>query len=240
MSKSHAIASDVVTPAQMKEFFAQVESGKITRARLQEFLGAKTTGLAPNIKEAEALFEAGNFFGPNEWLRFFGKKFRMVRVPKIPWTFEELAAVEADRKHLLFLGVENLDGKPLTLAAWHEMFSAGGEIKFESDWYLSHKFAKTGKLQTRWYLMPEVDFIGGLPNGHEIPSTLSRVTANILYHLLNGEYLDSDSWARTAELTDGGSMVYVRGYQATGISVFRATGPAKARFGIAASLKVGS
>ena len=40
MSASRAVGwgSDAPTPAQLKEFFAQLESGRITKARLQDFL----------------------------------------------------------------------------------------------------------------------------------------------------------------------------------------------------------
>src|SRR5262245_42250940 len=45
MPKSHAAgwASDAPTPAQLKEFFAQIESGRITKVRLQSFLRNETS-----------------------------------------------------------------------------------------------------------------------------------------------------------------------------------------------------
>lgn len=44
MTKSHTAgwASDAPTPAQIKEFFAQIASGRITKARLQSFLRNET------------------------------------------------------------------------------------------------------------------------------------------------------------------------------------------------------
>lgn len=47
MSKSHAArwASDFPTPSQLKEFFAQIECGRINKARLKSFLrGEEVTG----------------------------------------------------------------------------------------------------------------------------------------------------------------------------------------------------
>ena len=53
MTKSHVIgwASDMPTPAQFKEFFAQVENKRITKERLQEFLRGK-----PVVEDVVRLF----------------------------------------------------------------------------------------------------------------------------------------------------------------------------------------
>lgn len=63
MGKSHASAwaSDAPTPAQLKEFFAQIEAEKITRDRLQRFLrgdgSAASVDISAAIREQIGLWE---------------------------------------------------------------------------------------------------------------------------------------------------------------------------------------
>lgn len=70
MSKSHvADRASEPTPAQMKEFYAQVESGRITRGRLQKFLRDNATGSATSwqpvsVHLAEMIMS--NFIGIGE------------------------------------------------------------------------------------------------------------------------------------------------------------------------------
>lgn len=64
MPKSHASAwaSDAPTPAQIKEFFAQIESGKITKEKMQSILRG-----APDY--------TGSFVFLSEWHEFFHRVF---------------------------------------------------------------------------------------------------------------------------------------------------------------------
>ena len=63
MGKSHATrwASDSPTPAQLKEFFAQIESGKITGPNLQDFLRGKN-GKEESTNHFELLREQERFY----------------------------------------------------------------------------------------------------------------------------------------------------------------------------------
>ena len=67
MAKSHASngwASDAPTPAQLKEFFAQIEKGRITKSGLQGFLrGGKVTKTVEQWKQ--------------EWSSFYKKYFKL-------------------------------------------------------------------------------------------------------------------------------------------------------------------
>ena len=55
--KSHAAgwASDAPTPAQLKEFFAQIESGRITQHRLQEFLRGSSAEFPVSLDYSQSL-----------------------------------------------------------------------------------------------------------------------------------------------------------------------------------------
>ncbi len=66
MNKSHAAgwASDTPTPAQLKEFFAQMESGRITKDRLQEFLRGESRFKRDMAKERGWSIESDVGFNP--------------------------------------------------------------------------------------------------------------------------------------------------------------------------------
>lgn len=88
MFKSHASAwaSDAPTPAQIKEFFAQIESGKITKNQFQIFL----RGDMPKGKYNELL---------SDWERFYKKHFGLekdfstLKVPERKEGFDQLIVV---------------------------------------------------------------------------------------------------------------------------------------------------
>jgi hypothetical protein len=244
---SHATGrgSGQPTPAQFKELFAQIESGKVNKGRLQEFLRGSTQTVT--VEVAQEVMGKKNFFGPNEWVRFFGKKVQIANVPEIPWSQAELENPEINQEHFLFLGLDRLDGKPLNLPTWHKVYSGEAHPKFYWDWYLSHKFAQVS-CEPRWYLMP-VGILEGsrsfsydrqvalLPDEYEVPTAPARVTANVLYYLLNKKYLDTDYWARTSDKSDGGRRVLVLGYSAYGLRVDYWSDDAHDGMGVSASRK---
>ena len=247
MEKSHAAdrGSGQPTLAQLRELLAQIEKGRVTKDSLQRFLRGSTQPVT--VETAREIMGPKSFFGPDQWKEFFDKKFQLASIPEIPWTREELANPGTKQEHFLFLGLECLDGKPLSLPEWHKVFPGKGHPKFYSDWYLGRSFAqKTGG--TRWYLMP-VGIIEGsnnllydrqvsmLPNEYEVPLAVERVSANILYCLLNGGYLDTDFWARTSDQSDGGGRVIVLGDSGHGLFVDYWDGDAGSDIGVAASRK---
>jgi len=244
---SHATGrgSGQPTPAQLKELFAQIESGKVNKGRMQEFLRGSTQTVT--VKVAQEVMGKKNFFGPEEWTKFFGKKFQLTTIPEIPRSQSELENPGINQEHFLFLGVDNLDGKPLNLPAWHKVYSGENHPKFYWDWYLTHKFAQVS-CELRWYLMP-VGVVEGslslaydrqvalLPDKYEVPTALARVTANILYYLLNKKYLDTGSWSRTSDKSDGGYRVNVQGSSGSGVGVDSWDDDAHGDVGLSASRK---
>lgn len=247
---SHATGrgSGQPTPAQFKELFAQVESGRVNKSRMQEFLRGPTQTVT--VEVAQEIVGKKNFFGPKEWSMFFGKKFQLATIPEIPWSQSELENFEIDQKHFLFLGLSHLDGKPLNLSTWREIYPGGNHPKFDFDldwWYPTHKFAQA-TCGLRWYLMP-VGIVGDsesllynlqvrlLPDEYEVPTVSARVTANIQYYLLNGRYLDTVYCARTSDKSDDGCRIGVQCYSDNGIDVFTCDDDADDDEGVAASLK---
>ena len=89
MKKSHAAtgwASDAPTPAQLKEFFAQIASGRITKDGLQAFLRGRTgVGTGPEQKDDWAAF----------YKQYFGLDLDLsgVRIPDRQPGFDRLIVV---------------------------------------------------------------------------------------------------------------------------------------------------
>ena len=197
-------------------------------------------------EEARKIMGEKNFFGQEEWTKFFGEKVQLATIPEIPWSQSELENPGINQKHFLFLGLNCLDGEPLNLPIWRELYPGENHPKFYLDWYLTHDFAeKTCGL--RWYLMP-VGIVGGsnnlsydrqvamLPDKYEVPQTSARVAANILYYLLNKKYLDTNYWARTSD-EFGGFRVSVQGDSDFGLGVYDWHVDAHDRIGVSASRK---
>jgi hypothetical protein len=247
MAKSHAVDQGLEqpTPAQPKELFSQIETGRVDKSRMQEFLRGSTQGLT--IEIARSIVGNKNFFGPEEWNRFFGNKFQIANIPEIPWSQAELKSPGISQTHFLFLGIDKLDGKPLSLSTWYKLCSGGKHPKIYSDWYLNHKFAQV-TYELRWYLMP-IGIVEGsqslsydrqvdlLPDVYEVPTAPARVTANILYYQLNGRYLDTDCWSRISDKSDGGYRVFLRGDSGIGVFVDFWYDGASVSIGVAASRK---
>jgi hypothetical protein len=108
---SHTVArcsDEHPTDGQLKELFAQIERGKVTKSRLQEFLHGESE-VVPAYYAKEILGE-NNFFGPEEWRKYFGgDRFPIRFIPPIPWTIEELeyhSGITDD--HFLFLRPQQL------------------------------------------------------------------------------------------------------------------------------------
>jgi hypothetical protein len=160
--------------------------------------------LTPSISEAREIMGQDNFFGPDEWQKFFNNQF--VKVPKIPWTKSELKNLPF--KHFLFLGDAAFN--PISWKAIGSTF----------DSRLKHNFMKI-PCELRWYLMPvgifpksinkyigvQVRFIK--PN-YEVPKVTERFTANVLYFMLNNKYLDNSIWATTIDAYGANEYVLIR------------------------------
>ncbi len=196
--------SEPPTPAQMKEFYAQVQDKKITKATLQDFLRGKPR--FPSLNQAMEIVGPNNFFGPKEWGVFFGDKFNLPNSPEIPWTRGELVSPGIEQEHFLFLGVDSLSEDPLNIVAWNDIYSGKKYPRFDQDWVINDKKGFMVKTcQLRWYFMPVGKVHGStslsfakqekmLPEDYEVPSAIERVTANILYYLRNGRYMDSGDY----------------------------------------------
>lgn len=250
---SHAVGtgSDTPTSSQLAELHRQIGAGQVTKDRLQDFLrggpafvkksnpvGTPTQPL--DLNQAMKIVGQRNFFGPNQWRNRFGNDFSIPKSPAIPWSREKLESLHGE--HFLFLGVPTLAKKSLNLVMLNEYITSSGHPHLDFDyWYKDEAFARA-QLDLKWYLMPvnsnAMDPVTpGVFEDYGFPSAIARVTANILFYHKQHKYLDRDAWALCSDLTNVGRKVYVRGYDMSGIYIYRPTGVAKSNFGYALTRK---
>lgn len=177
-------------------------------------------GLDPSEsqKMARSVLPKGHFFGVEEWYHFFGgavsfSRADLVYASVIPWNEEELRNPLIQQPHFLFLSVDRISGQLVTLSLIRKMYehSSASHPKFNhrpflaNDWYLGNQFAGV-PITFRWHWMSigtitNSERVEGsrVPKGYEIPSTSERILANVLFCLLNKQYLDKTTWAVTSD-----------------------------------------
>jgi hypothetical protein len=227
--------------AGLREDLAQMVIESKDNQLAREFVDSLKSRQIPSWEEAKVIIGEGNFFGPEEWKKYFGDKFQITNIPKIPWTRNELKNLNKDLSHykdllhFLFLGLDYLDGKPLNLQTWYDIYSVKEHHpKIYSDphhfsEYLSKDFAKeTCKL--RWYLMSDRHMYNSMvlsynslvtmiPDNYEIASLIERVTADLLCCLLNDYYLDGNGFQPTSTQLDSGSHMGISNMVVTGLFI---------------------
>ena len=150
-----------------------------------------------------------NFFGIEEWAVFNNviiPKNQLSKVTKFPWNkdilesscpFEKNKAVK--ETHFGFLGLTIINGNPLTIMKFDELYSSEDQSIFFNTWWCEGKFATERTCAFRWYLMPMRIIDDSLdktykaqvkilqPN-YEIASAVEEVAKNFLYFAKNGEH----------------------------------------------------
>lgn len=177
-----------------------------------------------SITEAKQILGQKNVFGPDEWLSCFPGKVnlnesQLAKAMEIPWSADILAHPEIDQPHFLFLGLEEFDGKPITWSSsqrsiWSDCYDGLPTFDVHITPYCSlTEDSQKSRCEFRWYFMPigvvqgskELDYEKQtqlLPKEYEVPHAIDRITANVLYYLLNRDFLDRGYEARVWDLTD--------------------------------------
>jgi hypothetical protein len=175
-----------------------------------------------------------NFWGVEEWSILYGVEFssgQIREIPKFPWSEDILHSPcpfyegkKVKDTHFAFLGLERINGEPLTIMKWHELHPASGQPKFyfaKNLWYNVHRFAVRPTCSFRWYLMllePNSDS-RDLPEGYEKPLAVEEVTKDILYYRKSGIYLNPDRYGYCRDVTVGGGYVYVGQFNRRGLRI---------------------
>jgi hypothetical protein len=188
-------------------------------------------------------------FGPDEWLKYFPGEVTITKddlKKRIHSGYQEHVLKDLLKEpyfglpQFLFLGVEwalnKLTTLPHSLPMWYEYYAGKQHPKFDENNCVSigpNEWHLYGGLGFQWYLMPigvqvlsplissSYDIqVAMLPDGCYVPSAFERVTANILYYLLNKKYLDTTFAATTQTLWAKQYQISVHGDPEKGIQVF--------------------
>ena len=171
-----------------------------------------------------------NFFGPDEWEKYFHGKIDLSNIPGIPWSKKDLENPIIKAPHFLFLGLATITNKPIVIPLLQELFSGSNHPKFyyslakKSDTEIN-----TRRCETRWYLM-HVDGFGkpgslyedlafSLPTEYKPAHAVERILGNILYYLLNHVYLDSDFTLVNDAIDPLSGMAMISSFQTDGILI---------------------
>lgn len=194
------------------------------------------------------------FFGPSDWNKFFGAEFsesqlgqKSLELPcgnlisdilKVKCPFEKEKRIK--ETHFLFLGLNNLNGSPLTVMKFHDLYPQDGkkeEVIFkysDKSWYFNSDIAKS-VCSLSWYLAYLNIIPGSFNKGYNaqlrhittnfsayfIPSAIEEAMKLILYFEKNRIRLNKDVFARCSDKIDssGNNSVLVGGFQASGFSI---------------------
>ncbi len=214
---------------QVHELMLKLEAAGLTDIGAQRVIESKGNQLAEKVvrlisgrklswQEAREIMK-GNFFGPDEWMKFFNLPDRLTTVPEFPWTEDELVYPGLKQEHFLFLGLSSLGNTHLDLMNWYQRGKGVHDMVRPA---LANKFALS-PCQYRWYLMT-VGYVEGslnlsfnlqvasLPSDYEVPLAIERFTANMLYKLLHADehgFMDWSCWVRTRDQSNDGLRVEV-------------------------------
>ena len=106
------------------ELMMKLEKAGFTAADAQRIIESEGNQLAEKIvrlatgqklswQQAREIMK-GNFFGPEEWKKFFGLSDQLTTLPEFPWTEDQLTNPGLKQEHFLFLGLTSV-GHDLSL-----------------------------------------------------------------------------------------------------------------------------
>ena len=185
-----------------------------------------------------------NFFGVEDWSAFYSANFnqrQLRQVAKFPWSEDilnstcPLCGEVVKDCHFAFLGLDRINGKPLTILKWQELHPAMGQPKFHSyapiAEYSGKKFAMETTMSFRWYLLHQNivpksegknydDQKAMLTADYEVPSAVTEATKDLLVFRKTGKFVNSSRDARCKCLTSGDIRVVDVGHFSEGGLVF--------------------
>lgn len=184
-----------------------------------------------------------NIFGIEDWEKFYNSKFSpqvLKNIPDFPWDesiFNRPCPFNPSKligkTHFCFLGLNNLNGEPLTIMKFFELHPNSRQPRFyrsANPWFADYEFAKWVTCRFGWYLMlteivpgsiekPYDEQLELLPRNYSTPTAIEEIAKHFLYHLKNKIYLNPDKWARCSDNPWDDNHVNVGGFGEWGLSI---------------------
>lgn len=182
-----------------------------------------------------------NFFGIEDWTALlFGtdaskKKFHSV--PAFPWNEAILTSIcplcgkVVKNCHFAFLGLDCINGQPLTILKLQELHPATGQPKFSSYAPSQHhekKFVAETTMNFGWHLL-HIEAVPGsenktfeeqkemLPKEYEVPLLIAEITKDLLFFKKTGIYANPSGYTRCADINPHGDRVLTMYFDADGL-----------------------
>lgn len=185
-----------------------------------------------HFKQARALM-VKNFFGIWECANLYQTGFsseQLRQLAEFPWDEDVLNSTcplcgkRVLDCHFAFLGLDRVNGKPLTILKLQELFTITAEPRFYNYTldarHPKEKFAAETTMSLRWYLLhtnivPESEDKtydeqkAMLPAEYEAPSAITEVAKDLLVFKKTGVYANPSQYGRCADAASG-SFHHVR------------------------------
>lgn len=193
-------------------------------------------------KRARKIMEP-NFFSAKDWATLYGANFsqkQLRQVAEFPWGEDILNSTCPLGKtvkdcHFAFLGLDRLNGKPLTILKFQELHPNTAQPRFwfyrhtHDSWYSKKKFATDTTMSLRWYLLhtnivPKSEDKtfdrqrAMLPAEYEVPSAIVEVAKNLLFFKKTGVYA-TPRYGRCTDVDSDGDRIVVGGFGAGGLDI---------------------
>ncbi|KKT28275.1 hypothetical protein A3G55_02855 [Candidatus Giovannonibacteria bacterium RIFCSPLOWO2_12_FULL_44_25] len=245
-----------VTPDHLARLRAEPDYAK----RVAEFM--LRGGLDASIHQKLARAVMGkDFFGVEDWSALYGVNFsqkQLRQVAEFPWGEDilnstcPLCGKVVKDCHFAFVGLDRINGKPLTILKLQELHPATGQPKFHSytsAWYSEQKFARETTMSFRWYLLHQNivpksedktydDQKAMLTADYEVPSAVTESTKDLLVFRKTGNFVNSSRYARCECVASVGRRVDVGYFGESGLVVYSYWGGGhRCGIGLAASRK---
>ena len=244
------------------QHLARLRSDKNYACRVAEFMLRGGIDGSVHHKLARAVM-GQNFFGVEEWATLhnvnFSKK-QLREISEFPWgedilngpcLFNKGKAVR--ETHFAFLGLDKLNGSPLSILKFQELYPASGQPKFysyaPSSWYTGHPFAVDKTMKLRWYLLLK-DIVPNststawdkqllmLPAEYEVPTAIEEVSKDILAYRKTGIYLNPSVYARVNDTASDGDRVRIGYFVGDGLGIDLWDDDGGSGIGVSASRKL--
>ena len=212
-------------------------AGRIAQAMMRK-------GLVGSIESRMARMVLGrNIFDVADWMSYYDAKFTKKQLRdagKFPWGEDVLNSTcplcgkTVKDCHFAFLGLDHLNGKPLTILKLQELHSITAQPRFYSytpdAWYSREKFVTDITMDLRWYLLHTniVPKSEGktfdeqkamLPAEYEVPSAITEVSKDLLVFKKTGVYANLSRYGRCTDVDSDGDRVSVGHFFAVGLHV---------------------
>jgi hypothetical protein len=201
-------------------------------------------GLDASIHQKLARAVMGkNFFGVEDWSTLYGVNFsqkQLRQVAEFPWGEDilnstcPLCGKVVKDCHFAFMGLDRINGKPLTILKLQELHPATGQPKFysyaPSASYSEQKFARETTMSFRWFLLHQNivpksedktydDQRAMLTADYEVPSAVTEATKDLLVFRKTGNFVNPSRYARCECVTSDGNRVNVGNFDENGLNV---------------------